>query len=134
MVKVSLPIAGCEFSGNIVGKPEFHVSEYYVYMTQGSKKLIIRCPSCEPLNADFGISVETAAICRFRVSGYNSSITPPNSNQAAQTNTNGTSTAVASTNAINGHEYVDLGLPSGIKWATCNIGTSSSDYGDASGK
>lgn len=23
---------------------------------------------------------------------------------------------------INGHEYVDLGLPSGIKWATCNIG------------
>ena len=23
---------------------------------------------------------------------------------------------------INGHEYVDLGLPSGRKWATCNIG------------
>lgn len=22
----------------------------------------------------------------------------------------------------NGHEYVDLGLPSGLKWATCNIG------------
>lgn len=31
----------------------------------------------------------------------------------------------------NGHAYVDLGLPSGIKWATCNIGASSpSDYGD----
>ncbi len=30
----------------------------------------------------------------------------------------------------NGHEYVDLGLPSGLKWATCNIGASSpSDYG-----
>ena len=26
---------------------------------------------------------------------------------------------------INGHEYVDLGLPSGIKWATCNVGASS---------
>ncbi len=24
--------------------------------------------------------------------------------------------------SINGHDYVDLGLPSGIKWATCNIG------------
>lgn len=24
----------------------------------------------------------------------------------------------------NGHEYVDLGLPSGLKWATCNIGAS----------
>ena len=26
-------------------------------------------------------------------------------------------------NIINGHEYVDLGLPSGLKWATCNIGS-----------
>lgn len=25
-------------------------------------------------------------------------------------------------NIINGHEYVDLGLPSGLKWATCNVG------------
>ena len=30
-----------------------------------------------------------------------------------------------------GHEYVDLGLPSGLKWATCNVGASSpEDYGD----
>ena len=32
---------------------------------------------------------------------------------------------------INGHEYVDLGLPSGLKWATCNVGASSpEEYGD----
>lgn len=32
---------------------------------------------------------------------------------------------------INGHEWVDLGLPSGLKWATCNVGASSpSDYGN----
>ncbi len=32
---------------------------------------------------------------------------------------------------INGHDYVDLGLPSGLKWATCNIGASSpSENGD----
>ena len=31
----------------------------------------------------------------------------------------------------NGHEWVDLGLPSGTKWATCNVGASSpSDYGN----
>lgn len=31
----------------------------------------------------------------------------------------------------NGHEYVDLGLPSGLKWATCNVGASKpEDYGD----
>ena len=34
------------------------------------------------------------------------------------------------TDPYNGHEYVDLGLPSGIKWATCNVGaTSPEEYG-----
>ncbi len=41
------------------------------------------------------------------------------------------SNAVSEINVINGHEYVDLGLPSGLKWATCNIGaTNPEDYGD----
>ena len=32
---------------------------------------------------------------------------------------------------IGTHEYVDLGLPSGLKWATCNIGaTTPEEYGD----
>ena len=31
----------------------------------------------------------------------------------------------------NGHEYVDLGLPSGLKWATMNVGaTKPEEYGD----
>lgn len=31
---------------------------------------------------------------------------------------------------INGHDWVDLGLPSGLKWATCNVGASSpEEYG-----
>ena len=34
-------------------------------------------------------------------------------------------------NTHNGHEYVDLGLPSGLKWATCNVGaTTPEEYGD----
>ena len=45
------------------------------------------------------------------------------------------STSVAVTGSksgtINGYEYVDLGLPSGLKWATCNVGASSpEEYGD----
>lgn len=32
--------------------------------------------------------------------------------------------AEEATNSENGHEYVDLGLPSGILWATCNVGAS----------
>ena len=32
--------------------------------------------------------------------------------------------------SINGYEWVDLGLPSGLKWATCNVGaTTPEDYG-----
>ena len=34
-------------------------------------------------------------------------------------------------NIINGHEYVDLGLPSGLKWAACNVGaTTPEEYGN----
>ncbi len=32
--------------------------------------------------------------------------------------------------SVNGHAYVDLGLPSGLKWATCNVGASApEEYG-----
>ena len=31
------------------------------------------------------------------------------------------------TGVINGHEWVDLGLPSGLKWATCNVGASEAE-------
>lgn len=35
------------------------------------------------------------------------------------------------TKQTNGHEYVDLGLPSGTLWATCNVGASKpEDFGD----
>ena len=33
--------------------------------------------------------------------------------------------------SANGHDWVDLGLPSGLKWATCNVGAESpEDYGN----
>ena len=35
------------------------------------------------------------------------------------------------TGTIGDHEWVDLGLPSGLKWATCNVGASApEEYGD----
>ena len=38
---------------------------------------------------------------------------------------------VPSSKTINGHEYVDLGLPSGTLWATCNVGANKpEDYGN----
>ncbi len=32
------------------------------------------------------------------------------------------------TGRTGGHEWVDLGLPSGTKWATCNVGATSPEY------
>ena len=35
------------------------------------------------------------------------------------------------TGTLNGHDWVDLGLPSGTKWATCNVGADTPEgYGD----
>ena len=37
----------------------------------------------------------------------------------------GTRTPGSGTGTENNHKYVDLGLPSGLKWATCNVGATS---------
>ena len=40
-------------------------------------------------------------------------------------------TTSSGSGSIGGHEYIDLGLPSGILWATCNIGANvPEEYGD----
>ena len=40
-------------------------------------------------------------------------------------------TTLSTEGTTNGHDWVDLGLPSGLKWATCNVGaTAPEQYGD----
>lgn len=60
-------------------------------------------------------------------------ITRP-TNQQSQTSNHKTSRNVTISEPdgyINGHGYVDLGLPSGTKWATCNVGASKvNGYGE----
>ena len=57
-----------------------------------------------------------------------------NSNTGSDTNQNGGNSNTGSDNATgtaNGHGYVDLGLPSGTKWATCNVGAATpEEYGN----
>ena len=57
-----------------------------------------------------------------------------NSDTGNDTDQNGGNSNTGSDNATgtaNGHGYVDLGLPSGLKWATCNVGASApEEYGD----
>lgn len=47
--------------------------------------------------------------------GQNDSIVNPN-------NGGGNNSVVDNSGSHNGHDYVDLGLPSGTLWATCNVG------------
>lgn len=60
---------------------------------------------------------------------YNRALTASEIQQLAKYSSSGGSDV--SGNEHNGHEYVDLGLPSGTLWATCNVGASSpEEYGD----
>lgn len=43
----------------------------------------------------------------------------------------GIEVTVTTTDNLGGHDYIDLGLPSGLLWATCNVGADSPvDYGE----
>ena len=66
--------------------------------------------------------------------GINTDQNGGNSNTGNDTDHNGGNSNTGSDNATgtaNGHGYVDLGLPSGLKWATCNVGaTKPEEYGN----
>ena len=80
-------------------------------------------------NVLYGSEVEVVAMPddNYAFTGwYIGNATEPVSTDAVFTfiaTKNSTLTAhFAKSNTINGHDYVDLGLPSGLKWATCNVG------------
>ena len=53
LVKVQLPVSGVTFEGNIIGDTPFKTNEYWVYLTNGTKFLQVKCPGHYPLQIDF---------------------------------------------------------------------------------
>lgn len=53
LVKVLLPMKNVKFEGNIILPVEKKTSEYWVYMTEGSKELRISIPGYAPILVDF---------------------------------------------------------------------------------
>lgn len=53
LVKVQCVYSNLRFSGNIIGDVSFKDSEYWVYMSAGSKRLKISSDGCTPLNVEF---------------------------------------------------------------------------------
>lgn len=81
------------------------------------------------------ISMILALVAMVFVAGCKNS---PKNNAGGEENTTATQESIESaaendtlTGDLNGHVWVDLGLPSGALWATCNVGaTTPADYGD----
>lgn len=121
LLKVLIPVPGCQFEGSTIGKVEYKANEYWVYLEQGIKLLRVRCPGCpEALLVDMSpwigsSGVEGNKIYELRVDGWANAMT-----------SSSTSTGLRN---ISGHAYVDLGLS--VKWAKCNVGASSpEEYGE----
>lgn len=60
----------------------------------------------------------------FRCDGFRVRPVLKSQSVGKQTNSSSTNINIALNGTLSGHSYVDLGLPSGAKWATTNIGTS----------
>ena len=80
LVIVHLPVAGCEFQGNLVGKPEYHANEYWVYLSAGTKKLKIMCPGAESvmfdIANDLGEGLLSKRTYNLYIDGYENLIVP----------------------------------------------------------
>ena len=58
LLKVQLVASGAQFDGNVIGDISFKINEYWVYMSQGSKRLKVYHPNFLPLEvtfSDYGI-------------------------------------------------------------------------------
>ncbi len=125
LVKVELPSPEAKFMGNIVGEVAYNTSEYWVYMSPKTKQMKIVHPGQLPLVIDFskyGIpQLEGGNTYSVKLHMPLISYIITSVDNAFDTSTVGIS---------NGCEWVDLGLPSGLKWASCNIGANNpKEYG-----
>lgn len=53
LVKVIIPNAQASFEGSLIGDCDYKTSEYWCYLSPGSKQLRVKYPNCEPLMVNF---------------------------------------------------------------------------------
>lgn len=82
----------------------------------------------------FGASDDAISVSRGQIKAKRLECASINTGGDTGDNTDdntGGDTGGSTSNMVNGHEYVDLGLPSGLKWATMNVGANQpEEYGD----
>ncbi len=91
-------------------------------------------PTVDAVNAKLKSSTESNSVYKFVYTGFTGDavFTVEGVSTAGNSgNGSGGGTTNPTTPEHNGHEYVDLGLPSGLLWATCNVGaTAPEEYGN----
>ena len=72
LVKVIIPTAQATFEGNLIGRSDYKTSEYWCYLSPGSKQLKVKYPNCEPLMIRFddfiGAGVKSKQIYELHLS------------------------------------------------------------------
>ena len=126
---------GATLNGNVTSDGGATVTERgFIY---GNMEFIVSASSLASLGGVFGIGCSTVQ-CGSGTGSFSANITDYDEGttiyyKAYATNSTGTAYGevmsftteeVATTGTLNGHEWVDLGLPSGTRWATCNVGAS----------
>lgn len=95
-------------------------------VADATKGVLTITASCSALDYDFYAGLKNASVF-LTITDTSSEI----SSDWAQISTFAEGSENQTIIDANGHEYVDLGLPSGLLWATCNVGAiSSEDYGN----
>lgn len=53
LLKVQIPLRGISFEGNVIGNVEFKSGEYWVYLSEGSKNILVKHESKSPTRINF---------------------------------------------------------------------------------
>ena len=95
-------------------RKEMVAGELWLYVQKNAKQVSVSREGFKTINRfNLGCVLESGAVYRMTISKNTEVVTG------------------LKYGTINGHKYVDLGLPSGLKWATCNVGADSpEEYGD----
>lgn len=68
LVKVFVPDSQASFEGSLIGDCDYKTSEYWCYLSPGSKQLKVKYTGCEPLMVDFKGGLQSKRIYELKLS------------------------------------------------------------------
>ncbi len=144
VVTSNLSMEQLDVKGAIVVNQKNEVGRKMIdFLPNRGQKIKFYAAQCQPLEVEISEFVTGGAEYQMHIVYEKNSVvepvvvepTPPSNNATVTHDDNDMpvmeENTAHPTTSIGGHEYVDLGLPSGTLWATCNIGANApEEYGD----